>query len=398
VSCTALAVDGPPLSPIMAIAGGYQFSPWLARTEPDASRAAFVYVENPKPFGELVPVTSVALEDPWGAWPASLGPSAYHDVTDGFVIGPGREGRFSMLTTDVPNNAGNVPTGMVVWAPQAGVPGAEGQFFDDIPPGYPLFVTSNGASYLAGFQRLLADGGPYQLSLGRVSIGGADPYDFNAPIACAIDATLAGAAIPFGDGFLAAFSNGRPFGKCLTDDLADGPPSRLQISVMPSAPSKAALTFEADEPDTYVFQAHLTPANVGAWAAWERIPFGPPLERRIQLLQLDGAGAPLSGKIIEVGFGTVGVPIAIASLGSLLVIATTNPTGALEVHVLAPDGSMVGETAFEPEQGFGMATSVALLGSLSADHLLVAWGEDSAINNDDRRVRIARLACVGELP
>ena len=394
--CNVLLVDGPPLSPVPAI-GNKQFVPWLVRTEPDGSRAALAYYEVQDPASEFLLSSSVALDDPWGPWPASLPTSASHGQTEGVVAGPASEGRFSMLTNDVPNNMGNVPTGMVVWTPVAGVPGMQGQYFDDVPPGSPVLVTSNGGEHLAGFQRAIG-AGLQHLTLARISADGG-PFSFGDSVTCALDTGLAGAAIPFGGGFLSALSNGRPYGSCLTDDLPDGPPTRLQIVSIPSSPATATLTYEQEQPASFVFQAHLTPAEGGAWAAWERIPFEPPYDRRIQLLQLDAAGFPVNGKVIEVDHGIVSAPLAIASLGSRVALATVRqlpgevPVPVVGIHVLSEDGSLLAEAGFTAGEGFSLDYSVALLSSPAKDHLLLAWSESSAINNDDRRVRVARLVC-----
>ncbi len=387
-------MDGPPLSPIPGFAAGYQFTPWLASTEPLGARAGFVYIEHPTPFDEFLQVASVALDDPWGPWPTSLGPSAFHGLNDGFVIGAGDNGTFSMLTTDEPKNASNDPAGMVVWAPQAGSPGAAGQFFDDVPPGTPLLVTSNGERYLAGFQRLVG-GDLRHLTLARVAVGGGGLTSVETSVACATGATLAGAAVPQGDGFMAAFSNGRPFGKCQTDDLIDGPPSRLQIVTMKDAPSNAMQVFEEDEPSTYILQVHLSPTNDGAWAAWERISNGPPFERRIRLVHLDAAGSPVGGSTLEVGFGVVSAPFAIASLGARVAIATKTDAGGVGVIILGGDGEIVSQTSLDGGPGLEPDGSVRLLGSPSQSQLLVGWAESSTIGNDNRVVRLARLACAG---
>lgn len=391
LTCSTLVVDGPALTPVTGFGSGYQYAPWLAYTEPDRSRAAFVYVEDPQPFGEFMQSASVALTDPWGAWPASLGPSAHHALSDGFVVGGGRSGRFTMLTTDEPKNAGNDPEGMIVWAPHAGMSGAEGQYFDDVPPGRPSLVASNADRFIAGFQRSV--GGSLQhLTLAGVSFG-LGPVSIGQAVTCGLGASLAGAAIPLGNGFLAALSNGRPFGKCLTDDLADGPPSRLQVVTMNENPSLAKLTFEHDEPGTYIVQTHLAPAPGGAWVAWERASSGPPFPRRIQLVRLDAAGAPVDGTILEVSFGTSTEPFAIASLGQAVAVAARSDVLNLSVHVVGSDGAPLGAATFEPELGLGSDGSVALLASPIPGRLLVGWSEWSVVNNDHRRVRLARLAC-----
>ncbi len=392
--CSAFVVDGPPLSPLPENSNDYQFIPWLAATEPDTSQAAFVYLEHYQSAGEFIQVASVALHDPWGTWPASLGTSTLHNLTDGFVVGPAQAGKFSMLTTDEPKNSSNDPAGMVVWAPSADIPGAEGQFFDDIPPGFPSLVTSNDGRYLAGFQRQIGD--LYHFSMAEVSIGPGAPGTFSEPVTCAIQATLSGAAIPLGKGYLAALSNGRPYAHCLTDDLADGPPSRLQIVRMPDGLAKAEPTLEYDELDTYIYQVRLTPSQDGAWAAWERIAWQPPLQRRIQLLQLDASGAPVNGNFIEVNLGIVGVNFALAALGARPVIATLTEKGTLGVYLLNTDGSLAAETSLPPDSGFGVDAGVALLASPAGDQLLVGWAESSAINNDARRVRLARLGCADQ--
>jgi hypothetical protein len=393
--CDGLVVDGPPLSPTPLV-GNKQAAPWLARTAKDGGAAALVYLETENQLGGFWQSSSAALPDAWGAWPAALGPSAIHGLTNGFAIGPGEDGRFSMLTSDEPNDAGG-PTGMVMWAPKAGVSGAEGQFFDDVLPGFPVLASSNGDGHLAGFQRVVG-GDLHHLELGWVTLGGPQ-LSFYDPAACSIFAPLSGEAIPVGEGFLAAFSSGRPFGSCLTDQFPDGPPTRVQIVTIPGHPVNPTLMSEYDQPDQYVFQTHLAPTAGGAWAAWERIPFEPPFQRRIQLVRLDATGVPGGGAILEVGYGTVAAPFAIAGLGKRVAFATMVEASEAGPHVsvwlLDEDGSPLGQAAFQAEPGFFLDYSVTLLASPAGDHLLVAWSESSAINNDDRRVVVARLACTG---
>lgn len=392
-ACQVLVVDGPPLSPTPAVTDDEQLVPRLVRTEPDGSSAAFVYIERADSSETFFQTSSVALHDPWGAWPTSLGSSAPHGPMAGFVAGPDRDGMFSLLTTDETEDGGD-PSEMVLWTPIAGVPGASSVNFTGVLPGYPLLVTSNGDQHLWGFQRPLGDS---LLHLSLVQSVAGEAIDEGPAVACSLGVGISAAAIPLGDTFLAAFSNGRPFAHCLTDDLPDGPPTRLQIVTAPGKFADASLVYEQEQPSSYVFQTHLTAAGAGAWAAWERIPFEPPFERRIQLLQLDAAGFPVNGKVIEVGYGIVGVPFAITAVGSRLVLATMQeePGSApvLAVRVLAEDGALAAELILGADDGFELDSSAALLASPAGDQLLVAWSESSAINNDTRRVRVARLAC-----
>ena len=90
------------------------------------------------------------------------------------------------------------------------------------------------------------------------------------------------------------------------------------------------------------------PAEGGAWAAWERIPFEPPFERRIHLLRIDLAGFPVNGQVLEVGYGTVAAPIAIAALGSRIALATIiDEPGSAAVGLRVVGETMADRTLLE---------------------------------------------------
>lgn len=394
-SCPSFALDGQPLSPT-PILGEHTFDPWLAATELDGSRGGLVFIDHDGPQADSTfQVASVALDDPWGPWPSSLGASGLHGVAEGFVVGPNAGGRFSMLTTEE-DCCGGAPVGMVVWSPEAGVSGAEGQFWNDVPPGLPLFVGANGSHYVAGYQRLLGDD-LHHLTLAGVVFGGGPATAAATISACSLGVPLSGAALPLGGGFVLAQSNGRPFGKCLTDDLADGPASRLQIVTLSADTAQATLTFEADEPGTFISGARLAAAPGGAWAVWERVGFEPQSERRLQILRLDDAGLPVDGKILEVGWGLGSSPFAIASLGSLLALATMDVGDddalTIAIRVLDQNGVPSGEAAFLFGPDLEVDRGVGLLAAPAGDRLLVTWSESSTVGDDARRVRLARLAC-----
>lgn len=397
-TCDVLVIDGQPLSPTPMFDGFEQTLPWLVATEKDRSRAALAVAELGNLGADLAPqAASVAFDDPWGVWPDSLGKSVVHTPNLGFVAGDGEEGRISLLTTDEPNGLGQ-PTGMVVWFPTAGVAGAQGQYYDQQGAGYPLFVTANQAEWLAAFQQTF--GGPVQhLSLARID-SPITSGSFAGSIACATDAALSGAALPWGDGFLLALSNGRPFNTCFDDPVADGPPSRVQIAVVQEDLTRFFLTAEYDEIKTYIFQVRAAPSKTGAWIAWERIPFEPPTGRRLALLQLDEDGFPVTGLVFEVPTGTIGTPISLASLGDLPALATTREDGAggrlLDVQVFTEEGAPFGAITLSAEPGWEMDASLSLLAAPTGDRLLVAWSE-TASRSGAGRVRVARLACVGGL-
>lgn len=395
-TCDVLVLDGPPRSPKPAFEGWEQAVPWLTPIEANTSRVALSYLE-----AKAIPITSlqassVSLDAPWGVWPETLGASAPHTPTLGFVAGPGSQGRLSLLTSDEPNNAGQA-TGMVVWFPDAGIPGAQGQYFDDLPPGAPTFVTAREDEWLAGFQRVLGDG-LYHLSLARIT-SPLTTASFEPAAACATFSTLSAAAVPFQQGFLLATSSGRPYGKCLTDDLPDGPPSSLHVVRLPGSVSDPEVLVEYSWSDTYVFQVHATPAAASTWLAWERLPFAPPYERTVDLVQLDGDGHPVAEHLAPVP-GEVGVPFAITALGDRPVVAGTRQDASgsrvLDVRVLTEQAEILGQITLTPDPGYLMDASVQLLASPAGDRLLVAWAESPATAGI-RRVRVARLACAGGL-
>lgn len=394
-SCPSFTLDGPPLSPT-PILGNHTFDPWLAPTEPDASRAGLVFIDHDSPQADTVfQVASVALDDPWGPWPSSLGASGLHGFAEGFVVGPDTGGRFSMLTTEE-DCCGGAPVGMVVWSPQAGVAGAEGQFFNDVPPGRPLFVGENGGNYVAGFPRLLGEN-LHHLTLAGVVFGSGPATAAATTSACSLGISLSGAVAPLGGGFLLAQSNGRPFGKCLTDDLADAPASRVQIVSLSADTAEATLTFEADEPGTFISGIRLTPAPGGFWAVWERVAFAPQVERRLQILRLDSAGVPLGDELLEVHWGLGSSPFAIASLGSLLALATVDvgedDGPRIAIRVLDQSGGLGGEADFLFLEGLELDLGLGLLAAPGGDQLLVTWSESVTLDDDTRRVRLARLTC-----
>lgn len=396
-TCDVLVVDGPPRSPKPAFEGWEHAAPHVTSIEADTSRAALSYLEAKTIPGGALQASSVALDAPWGAWPDELGTSAPHTPTLGFAAGPGLDGRLSLFMSDEPNAAGKA-TGMVVWFPNAGVPGAQGQYFDDLLPGYPLFVTAREGEWLAGFQRLVGNG-LHHLSLARItsplSMASLEPA-----AGCGISAALAGAAIPLKEGFLVAVSSGRPYGTCFEDNLSDGPPSTVHVVRFPGALNEPEPLAKDDVPGTYVFQIHATPSATGAWVAWERIPtFNPPTERWLTFVRLDAGGTP------EYGFfgpptGEVGIPFAIAALGDLPVLVTTrqDPSGSrvLEVQVLDQSGGVFGQITLSAEGGFLMDASVDVVASPAGNQLLVAWAE-TPVTGGTRRVRVARLACAGGL-
>jgi len=394
-SCDVLVLDGPPLSPLASLQGGELLVPRLASIESDGSRAALIAMERLSTPGSPTTSVSVPLGAPWGPWPTALKQAAFHSYNEGFVTNDGVDGRFSMLTSDMPNNE-NVSKGMVVWFPNAGVPGAQGQFFDALPPGVPLFVASHEPEWVAGFQRSVADDLRY-LSLARITSPITSKW-YEDAIACATTATIAGAAIRAEKGFLLAFSNGRPFGHCLDDLYADGPPSLVQIAAFPDPTKPPSLVAELSEPDHYIFQIRMTPSKSGAWVAWEIVPFEPPFPRTIRLLRLDASGAPVFETPVAVDFGTSATPFALGTLGDKPILATTHAddSGArsLDVHVLTEDGAPLGEATIEPAPGFEMSSAVAVHGSPMGDQILVAWDEDP-VDGGLRRVRVARLACAG---
>lgn len=388
VVCDALEIEGPALSPAPWAPGTLQFSPALVRTELDGSGVAFVYTQGANVPGAMLNVASVVF-DAWGPWPSSLGQGTAVITASQYAVGGGQDGWFSVLAPDSFS-----PT-MTVWTQAPAAMEATGQQWDDVPPSMPRFVTSDAQYAVAGLARPAGPGLSY-MSVVYVPWGFLPTPD--TVVACATDAALAGAATVLDGGLLWAVSNGRPFGKCLTDDLTDGPPTRIQIVKAKEDPLDANVTFEQDDPSTYIFQIQLAPSSGGAWAAWERIQFEPPLQRRIQLVQLDNAGLPVTGKIIELSTGVIGYPIALTSLGSRPVLATVTPTDSgllgLGVYVLSDNGELQTQTILVPDPGFEMGSGAALFGEPNGKRLLVAWDEISAVNNDERRVRVERLLCL----
>lgn len=389
--CQVLTVDGKPLTPELSFPDLNQVSPWVVPTSDDGNSVALAYYEDVLFGSPTLQMGSVALE-PWGAWPDSLGVTSPHLLTNGFVAGNDVKGRFSVLTQDVPDLLG-----MVVWSAPAAMGGAEGQFFADVLPGAPLFVAHSGDWYLSSFQVGLGNGLSH-VHTARVAIGTTQNSIYPS-VACGINAAHAGAAVPLENGFLAAFSNGQPYGSCLTDQFAPALPSRIQIVNFSNSDELIGgkLQFELEEEGTYIYQVRLAKGAGATWVAWERVGLEPPGQKRIQFTRLDSQGLPYNGKITEVNLGIVGIQFAIASLGDLIALSTVADvpdTGwQLVTYLLDDSGNIVSLVGWEAEPGFELSTAVSSFASPDGDKLVVAWGESWAGNNDDQRVRIARIAC-----
>jgi hypothetical protein len=395
ISCDTVVLDGLPRSPATHIGGAEQGAPRLVPIEADASRAALVYEEAEQLSFGTPKSASVALETPWGAWPDSLATSGLHFDHTGMSVGGGESGRISLLTRELSNPA-VVPTGMFLWTPTAGQPGSEGQFFDDLSIGAPRLVAAGQSDWIAGFS-LSTGGASERLALARLT-SPIPSSTFAGDFACAKDAPLSGAALPWGEGYLLAISNGRPFGTCSDDQFSDSAPERLQVVLLPGPVNAPVLQAEYAESGTHVHQVLAAPSATGAWLAWERVPPGfeadPPAERRLQLFQIDAAGLPKTGKIITLDLGITGTPIGLATVGDLPVLATFRDSGdggVVDVSVFGELGEPLGQITLPPEDGLFLELTVSLLGSPSGGHVLVAWGETGA----QRRVRVARLACAG---
>ncbi len=395
-TCDKLVMDGAPISSDPSTPGWEQLWPRIVPIQNDGSQVGVTFLERPNGATKPYYATSIVMDNPWGTWPQNLGVSALHGANEGFVVGPGANGRFSMLTTDMPNNE-NVSKGMVVWFPNAGVAGAQGQFFDDLAHGYPLFVTHRAPEWLAGFHRKVTDELQH-LGLARIT-SPVTSAAFDQAFACATYAGLSASAVPVADGFLVAMSNGRPFGHCLTDQFADGPPIHIQIVSLDKLGAVPVLRGEYTEADGYVFQVHTAKSVSGAWIAWEVIPFQSPFERRIRLMRLDATGTPTLAKPIHLDYGVVGVPFALTTLGDLPVLVmqgmTKNLGGLIDVRLLAENGDVLAAASIEADTGTTINASISTVGSPEGRHLLVAWDEDAS-NATPRRGRIARLACASQ--
>ncbi|MBK8259474.1 MAG: hypothetical protein IPK82_43310 [Polyangiaceae bacterium] len=390
--CGALQIDGQALTPELSFPGLDQASPWVVPTASDGNSVALAYYEDIFFSSPYLQMGSVAIE-PWGVWPKSLGSTAPHLLTSGFVAGNDEKGRFSLLAPDDPNL-----DGMVAWSAPAGMGGAEGQFFPDMGAGLPMFVAHSGDWYLTAFQVGIG-GGLAHVHMARVAIG-ATKNSIYPSAGCGINAAHAGAAVPLENGFLAAFSNGQPYGSCLTDQFAPTLPSRIQVVNFSNSEElmMGKLQFELEEEGTYIYQVKLAKGAGANWVAWERVGLDPQVERRIQYTRLDSQGLPFNGKVTEVKMGIIGTQFAIASLGDVIALSTVvevpDEGWQMATFLLDDSGNILSQVGWGAEPGFDFSTSVSSLGSPTGDKLVVAWGESWAANNDDQRVRIARIACI----
>ncbi len=322
-----------------------------------------------------------------------------HTPNLGFVAGPGSQGRLSLLTSDEPNNAGEA-TGMVVWFPDAGIPGAQGQYFDDQQPGCshlrdcPIRASGSPVS-----SRVLGDA-HYSTSPSRAS-----PRRSRQPPSSPPPPAPPSAPSPR-----------RP-----------SPSSKASCSPPPAAARSASAspttspTAPRPGSRSSVVQDALSDPEVLGGIRCDRTPTSsrstPPPPRRAPGSPGSASPSrpPTSAPSTSSSSTATATPWPSTSPPSPARSESPSPSrpsatapsspppgedGAggrlLDVRVLTEEAETLGQITLTPDPGYLMDASVQLLASPAGDRLLVAWAESPATAGI-RRVRIARLACAGGL-
>ena len=329
-------------------------------------------VESPGP----VP-SSIAYSDlsPWGAWPPV--PTAPVNVTTsgGEAFRATRAGSGLGLLFQVP---GGSPGSGLDFCNGANATGCAAPIvLDSTYPVHPLALAQGLGTFLAGWAwELPVNSIHYQLRL----------RDLVAPsaigaVGCANEPLVAAAA-PSGAGFLIAYSSSRPYGDCAPDNLADGPPTRVQVA---RYEGKLAFGGEAILPSSVQTLALAPRSDGGAWAAWTTAANGTAASRISPAGGLSTPFSPLAG------------PFAIADLaGHLAVTRSFSKDGFVTVEAfLFDDAGQALASATIPDSDFTPdSSSFSALASPTGDALLVAWSEAPTIQSGGHmHIRLARFDC-----
>ncbi len=259
-----------------------------------------------------------------------------------------------------------------------------------------LFVTAIQDRYFYG---QVSQAGSYDtLSLGSYQPGSLPQNE--QPLVC-MKAPLLAAAVPSGDGFVAAFTAPGLPGK--TCDPMDPKPGSYLSLVRYDSPiesgsflqqSQGAVLF-AEGPEAFIHMG-LTPASFGAWLVFQSDGSTALTPPPIFAGRFNGAGFP-AVEPLEVHQVTPGgyIPpeVAVASLGDTLAVAwvdTIDPSAStVQIQLVHPDGSD-GPSVTIPTQEAWLSGGLRLLASPDGKSLLVSWAGPV----QDGVAAVARVDCV----
>lgn len=386
-TCGVLIPAGGPSSPTPNnVANHLRGSLVLADSAGGAHAVSLVIAITPVESPVVQPTAIQHVEfDPWTTFPTSLGDpvEAVGVGGDTYVAGPAITKGFSVLYSTLPP-VPSLPDTALFLDPNVGV----GEAATGVPVGAdsdtPLFVTSNGA---------LALGGSAQAPLGvhhasafhLVENGAATSFP---EVGCATTDVLAD-AIPWGAGFLVAYSTSRSC--CLCDNGIDSTPSSLVLATLVGGQLNTLSTQQNDSSASYSFVKLIKSSDGSAWlitkisGGFADGPF------TATLVSPDGSLALSSLEIVPSGVSYQ--PPVVAALGKSLGVAWTDETGQVPhafVRVFDPSGSATVPVGFD--SGFGQLTSA--LGSPDGRHLLVNWTAYGQ-PGPQQITQVARFDCTG---
>lgn len=393
-ACDALTLSGPPIIDFVVALGHEERRPILV-TEDGGARAAVVFALEPiESPGVPFPVGHTAFA-PWGDWPSTIGQGHYAASIGGRrFAATGGDGGFALLLP-----VGGGPNPGVYFAPSV----APETDYSPIPDAFvvtsetmsrPAFVARGASGHVAG--SLHEAGGFLQLEINFITPEG---DLFGAPLAsgCATTPMVAG-AVPSGDGYLVAFSSGRPFGTCFNDDGIPGPPTELQVAwIDANGAIKPGAMLPGIEP---IFGAQIVARSDGAWLVWQQDGSTSEAPPPIVAVRLD-AGGQLASDIFEVvptGVSSAR-PFAADRLGDKLVVTwvdAIDPSAPnLIVQVFDEAGLPAAVTSLSTAPGFFFDDQLAVMGSPAGNQALLAYA--SNVEDGPRRIHVARFDClIGE--
>lgn len=389
--CNALSFSGPPIIDLVVALGHEERRPILV-TEDGGARAAVVFALEPiESPGVPFPIGHTAFA-PWGEWPSTIGQGHFAASIGGRrFAATGGDGGFALLLP-----VGGGPNPGVYFAPSV----APETDYSPIPDAFvvttepmsrPAFVARGASGHLAG--SLHDAGGFLQLEINFITPEGSV---FGASLAsgCATSPMVTG-AVPSGDGFLVAFSSGRPFGTCFNDDGIPGPPTELQVAWMDgNGTIKPGAVLPGIEP---IFGAQIVARSDGAWLVWQHDGSTSEVSPPILAVRLDATGQLASDifEVVPTGASSAR-PFAADRLGDKLVVAwvdAIDPSApSLIVQVFDEAGLLTGGASLSTAPGFFFDDQLAIMGSPAGNQVLLAYASDPG--DGLRRIHVARLDCV----
>ncbi len=334
------------------------------------------------------PTITQLFFDAWAAWPDEPLPRADYSLqvpgNGGYAAGEIDEYTYTILAHghQILNESG------MYFAAQWGQGAYELRSIDS-RPGRALFSSArpSGDPPLVAYTTTIGD----QTNL---TIGTADrPFVGNVELGCALAPIEADAARVDG-GWVVALSTSRDFWSCLDDLGFTGPPNRLQIVFWPDE-GQPELVIELPG-DDWIDQITVEPRHDGAWVVWKRRQ-SPSGAAPIFAIRTDRQGRVVTPEL-PIG-STQWEPDELATTdfgGQLAIVRTEENINPRSVHVSLADadGWPVTERIILPnipKQGEA-SNDYAVIGSPSAEHLLVAWATPGHVG--DPGVYVTRLRCV----